>query len=44
VALNCLLFKRELFVGNLFAGFQNQHDYPIASFLKLLQRIWPRRF
>jgi hypothetical protein len=28
----CPLFKRELFIGNLFAGFQNRQDCPWPVF------------
>jgi hypothetical protein len=31
-ALCCPLFKRELFIGNLFAGFQNRGDCPLPVF------------
>jgi hypothetical protein len=31
-ALYCLLFKRELFIGNLIAGLQNQQDCLLPVF------------
>jgi hypothetical protein len=35
----CPLFKRELFIGNLFAGFQNRQDCPLAGFQKLTMQL-----
>jgi hypothetical protein len=35
----CPLFKRELLVSNLFAGFKNKETLPLAGFQKLSAQL-----